>query len=183
MKKNKKYYLGALYIGFILSFKFWHIEKFEVPYSLKPGKYVSSYSFIQGSDIKSTRISKNIHDYLKPEKIKSGDIVYVDADSFPTFYHEIFPKINAPFVMVITSKNSTFPGGLSHDIDVDSFLSDCRVTQVFAQNCDYQGLHTNITCIPCGLDFLKALNQRNLKIGRRSPMAQERKIDDVVAKL
>jgi hypothetical protein len=183
MKKNKKYYLWALYLSFILTFKFWLIETIEVPYSLQPGMYVSSYSFIQGSDIKSSRTAKNIHDYLRPEKIKSGDIVYVDADSFPTFYHELFPKIKSPFVLVVTSKNATFPGGLPGEIDMDSFLSDHRVKQVFAQNCDYQGLSNNISCIPCGLDFAAPLSKRNLKIGRRSPMAQERKIEDVVHKL
>ncbi|MBM3208037.1 MAG: hypothetical protein FJZ57_05460 [Chlamydiae bacterium] len=181
MKKNKKYYLLALYIAFIFSFKFWHIEKIEVPYSHHSSTYVSSYGFTQSSNIKPSRIDKTLDQYLDPEKITHGAILAIEASSFPVFYKEFFPKIKAPFTLIVTSKDQAFPS--ESNTDIDSFLGDKKVMHVFAQNCDYCGDKVNISSIPCGLDFFPALSKKNAKLARRSPKAQEHKIDQVISLL
>lgn len=104
------------------------------------------------------------------KNIPARAIVWMRTKWFAQFYREVFPSITNSFVLVVASGDESFPvdTGLSVE-EIEQFLADQRVIQVFTQNYDYQGMSRKLQPIPIGLD----LHTMAYKERRSSPKEQE----------
>jgi len=90
----------------------------------------------------------------KYDNIQSGDIVWVQCRFLGRFYREVFPKIENPFVLIITDGDESFPSNsdLSEE-NLETFLNSELLIHLFAQNCDYDGNSEKVSHLPIGMDF------------------------------
>ena len=87
------------------------------------------------------------------QDVKKGDIVWIPSNLVGEFYEKIFPHIRAPFVLVISDGDASFPSNCLPPESVEKLLSDEKIIHIFAQNCDYQGSYKKVSHIPIGIDF------------------------------
>ena len=122
-----------------------------------PVKYVSVYGFFKACDISADCTkseSANPNDYIFPEKIQSGDVIWVQSGWLPVFYRECFPQIKVPFVLVVHHGDESFPGLHQDAKDVEDLIANSYILHIFAQNCDYTGPQINkVSPIPLGVDY------------------------------
>lgn len=93
---------------------------------------------------------------LNPEhyqNIKKGDIVWVPPLLIADFYEKVFPSIQAPFVLVVSDGDASFPSDCLKKEVFEEMLLQEKIIHIFAQNCDYKGLSEKISPIPIGIDF------------------------------
>jgi hypothetical protein len=81
---------------------------------------------------------------IDPERIKRGEVVFVEAWQLPSFVKCHLPSIREPFVLI------THNGDLNIDDSYLELAGDARVIQWFAQNCIIR--HPKVTAIPIGLE-------------------------------
>lgn len=87
------------------------------------------------------------------KNIKKGDLVWVSCNCISEFHQKIFPRIQVPFVLVVSDGDASFPSDCLKLDACESMLSDPKVIHIFAQNCDYKGSSKKISIIPIGMDF------------------------------
>jgi hypothetical protein len=87
------------------------------------------------------------------ESIKSGDIIWVQPHQMSAFYEMVFPRIQVPFVLVISDGDASFPSDSLKPNQFEGLLASEYLVHIFAQNCDYQGRSKKISPIPIGIDF------------------------------
>lgn len=163
-----------------------YIEK--IPFVARkhaPSKYVWCMGFAYGSDVSFKGKNRSLRKYLRPERVKSGDIVWVEPVSLQRFSTEYLPKINHPFVLVLTHGDEAFPSCFQDKIDVEKLINDPRVLHVFAQNCDYKGNSTKVSPLPIGLDLHTMENRKEGAFGEQKTSAkeQEKKLEQILAGL
>jgi hypothetical protein len=117
------------------------------------------------------------------QRIESGDIVWVNASFVSQFYHQVLPKVSAPFVLVISDGDESFPpdSGLNPD-EIESFISNANIIHIFAQNCDYQGDSGKVSHLPIGIDFHSIAYKgiRGYWGEKGSPMQQEAILEEIL---
>ena len=92
-------------------------------------------------------------DELTTRQIQRGDIVWIKTGEFRHFINEIFPHITAPFVLVVSVGDESFPSTYCGPEEFETILSNENVIHIFAQNCDYEGKSNKISHIPIGIDY------------------------------
>jgi len=116
-------------------------------------KYVWSMNFALTSDTPPL----NLHDemfYSKSyKKIKSGDIVWVQANKLVNFYHKILPKIKKHFVLVTNISDDSFPNEVGLNFPIEKLINHPLVIHIFAQNISLKKKHPKVSSIPIGVDF------------------------------
>ena len=94
--------------------------------------------------------------------LRSGDIVWLNCQLVHNFCKEVLPTLQVPIVIIVADGDNTFPSECMFDqegkkfgeFDADSFIGNPNIVHIFAQNCDYTGVHVNkVTKIPIGIDF------------------------------
>lgn len=163
-----------------------YIEK--IPFAAKrhsPAKYVWCMGFAHSADVSFKGKNRSLRKYLHPERIKKGDIVWVEPISLQKFYSEYFPKIKNPFVLVLTHGDESFPSFFHDKIDVEKLINDPKILHVFAQNCDYKGSSTKVSPLPIGLDLHTMENRKEGAFGEQKTSAKEQeiKLEGILASL
>ncbi|MEI8365281.1 MAG: hypothetical protein WCF65_02585 [Parachlamydiaceae bacterium] len=86
--------------------------------------------------------------------IKSGNTVWIRSNYVKKFFEKTFPKIQEPFVLVISGEDNSFPSesGLNSNC-LNLLLASKKVIHIFAQNCDKEAGQYKISHLPIGVDF------------------------------
>lgn len=116
-------------------------------------EFVWSHAFKRDADIFPNADKNEISDYLNPNDVKPGDIIWVAGAQFIEFYENFFQKISNPFILILNGNPCPFDSVIKNKVDVDSFLKDPRVIHVFAQNCDYKGNIDKVSPLPIGINL------------------------------
>ena len=166
----------------VLSVKIVKREKFEFHQMRVPSKYVWCMGFERDSDIHPNGYKKSLSKYIDPSKVKKGDIIWVESKKLPEFYRNFFPKINVPFVLVLTHGDEAFPSSFESQMDIESFLSSSKLAHIFSQNCDYKGSSTKVSPLPIGLDLHSMEKNKDGYFGekRKSSKRQEFRLDRMI---
>lgn len=185
MKKFKKFYVALAVLSVLWCFKSGFFEKIHFSGSNAPSKYVWCMGFAHDSDITFSGKKKSLRKYLHPEKIKTGDIVWVEPQSLPKFYAEYLDKIQNPFILVLTHGDESFPSHFEKQIDVQRLINDSKIMHIFAQNCDYKSPSSKVSHLPIGLDFHTMENRKEGAFGEKKTSAkdQEKKLEQILAGL
>lgn len=155
--------------------------------------WVWNFGFAAQADLGLVEPSELYKDYLGNhmnvaalQNAKAGDIVWIRAANFQQFYKDVFPKLTAPIVLIVTDGDECFPSTVSKGIDFEAFLADKNIIHIFAQNFDYAGKNTKITHLPIGIDF-HTIAFNNGGAGhwgqKGSPMVQEGQLNDLLKTL
>lgn len=139
-----------------------------------PDKYVSRYR-------------NSSHKTIDFDKLKSGDVIWMNYRYLPKFERDNLPSIKEPIVLVISDGDAAFPSECS--INIDNFLSNPHIIHIFAQNCSYTGSSPKISHLPIGLNFLMrahvgGYNYKGDFLGEvASPKQQEAELKDLLSTL
>lgn len=98
--------------------------------------------------------AKEPHFNLKAyQKIKKGDIVWVQCRFLPQFFTQVLPKIKDPFVLVVADGDESFPSnsGLTSE-EVEMLVNNENIIHIFAHNNEYLNSE-KVSHIPIGMDF------------------------------
>lgn len=115
-------------------------------------KYISVLGLVKDCDISNWE-SKDPRDYIQPDAINPGDVIWVQSYYLPIFYRDCLPKIDVPFVLVISRGDESFPTSHEHQIDIEDLISNLNIVHIFAQNCDYTGPQIDkVSPLPIGID-------------------------------
>jgi len=73
--------------------------------------------------------------------IKKNDLIWIQTPELKDFYHQIFPTLKSPVILLACMGDASFPSesGLTPDQIEDLFASP-YILHAFAQNCDYQDI-------------------------------------------
>lgn len=120
------------------------------------------------------------------DDIRSGGTVWVQCRFLRTFYEKVLPVVTAPFVLVMSDGDETFPAdcGLSSS-EIENLLSNEKVIHLFAQNYDYKGHSAKVSRLPIGMDFHTPA-YKGIQGGwgqRGSPREQEHALKDILKDL
>ena len=153
-----------------------------------PVKYVSVYGFFKGCDVASDCTkdeSGNPNDYIFPEKIRSGDVIWVQSGWLPVFYKDCLPRIKVPFVLVVHHGDESFPTSHQNSIDIEGLIANPYVLHIFAQNCDYTGPQIDkISPIPLGIDYhTLAHGGGAFDEKKQTPQQQEAVLENIIHSL
>lgn len=120
------------------------------------------------------------------KNIKKGDIVWTRCRFLKSFYQEILPSIQCPFVLVVSDGDESFPSesGLSLS-EIEAFLDNQHITHLFVQNYDGTIQHPKITPIPIGVDY-HTIGYKNPLGGwgeKGTPQQQEMLLNEILSTL
>lgn len=154
--------------------------------AFKPGKYVWSMGFAYDCDVTLLKWKgKHPRHYLNADKIKRGDVVWVQLRQVPNFYNDFLPKIQHPVVLVITDGDESFPSSCATSIDPEKLIRSDKIIHIFAQNCDYTGDSGKVTHLPLGID-LHSLAQKGGFFSEKKLQTssnQEKVLEEVISHL
>lgn len=91
-------------------------------------------------------------DYVVPEKLKEGDIIWIHPEDMTEFVRTILPKIRTCFILLLNDSDLSFPKECLASEDASLLLNSRKLIHLFAQNCDSVG-HPKCSPIPLGHDF------------------------------
>ncbi|MCX6990379.1 MAG: hypothetical protein NTX49_04865 [Chlamydiae bacterium] len=185
MKIFKRLYVAIGILSLLVFFKLGYFDKFHRSKSNPTSKYVWCMGFAHNCDITFSGKKKSLHRYMRPERIKTGDLVWVESQSLPKFYAEYLDKIQNPFILVLTHGDESFPSHFEKKIDVNRLIEDSRIIHIFAQNCDYKGSSSKVSHLPIGLDLHTMENNEEGAFGENQTSAkeQEQKLEKILANL
>lgn len=78
-----------------------------------------------------------------PKVVHARDIIFVKTDHLSIFFHELFPQISVPIILITHNSDYASPGAFA------SYLDDDRIIMWFGQNCDK--IHSKFCPIPIGI--------------------------------
>jgi hypothetical protein len=110
----------------------------------------SSYPYISGDTFRV--MAQHIFDncsIITPDKVKEGDIVFVDICKIQEFFKAIHPKIKNSYKLITHNGDDA----ISHDLV--RFIDD-KIIHWYGQNVDV--VHPKITAIPIGLENMHYYN-------------------------
>ncbi|NDD59179.1 MAG: hypothetical protein EBZ47_08030 [Chlamydiae bacterium] len=142
-------------------------------------EYVSFVSLCRDADISSNAHKAELSEYLNPQNVNPGDIIWVS--NFDVFFYKFFPFIKNPFILIVSGNAKPFCNSLYEEID--SLLDDPRVIHVFAQNNEYVGNSTKVSHIPIGIDFHRSEYIQRSYQGITSSEDQENELKKIISKL
>ena len=119
---------------------------------------ILSIKYISGNAFKS--IADHIFDQqntIDPQNIKPGDIIFLDGnyisryygDFIYKFWHEFYPKITHPFVLVSHNSDVSVPTEPRNYGDVSKFLDEEKLIAWFSTNPSL--IHKKLFPIPIGI--------------------------------
>ncbi len=153
----------------------------------KPGKYVWSLGFAYASDVKLKSFKhKKPHSYIRPEKVKEGDVIWLQAPHVALFAEKYLPQITHSFVLVITDGDEAFPSSFQNKMDVEAFIQNSKIRHIFAQNCDYQGVSSEkVSPLPIGIDLHTLADRKDMfqEKEKISSKKQEAMLEETLATL
>jgi|GEM_PF-494722 len=167
-----------------------------------PTEFIWQYSMVRGCDVYSVHKNPFYHfrcveyQYYKSEdyqKVKPGDVVWVRQDMVPRFCRLNLPRIQVPFVLVISGNIRSFPREVCRGVfsfiraqQAELLLNHPHIIHIFAQNLDYQyGNQKKVSHMPVGIDY-HTIAYKNNNPGRRaevSPLKQEAELKNLLARL
>lgn len=104
----------------------------------------TSAPFLSGDTFR--HIANHVHDEhstIKPEAVRSGDVIFVSSPYLEGFFSQVLPLISEPFVLI--SHN-----GDRNVLDNDTRYLGDKIIHWYAQNCLVH--HPSITPLPIGLE-------------------------------
>jgi len=122
------------------------IKKIIFSLKLRP----PSYPYISGDTLRLiTKKRYEKHKKISIEKIKKGDIIFVESPLLGEFYEKIVKNLKNPIILIVTNGDENFNESSSYIFDHP------MIYYAFVQNILFK--HNKIQAIPIGLENLKYL--------------------------
>lgn len=113
--------------------------------------YVSSHGILKSCSLAITTF-KEPNMIFNIERLKKGDVLYLDATLVLPFYKKYWKHIKEPIKIVSGNQDITFPEIETEDPDIfNRFLSEPKLIKWFSQNMCLTG--PKVEKIPIGLDY------------------------------
>lgn len=112
-------------------------------YAANP-EHVSSFPYISGDTFRafSYHILDNAQTF-EPNKVKMGDVIFVEIDYLKSFFAEFHLRIAVPYVLLTHNGDTHIPG------EFEPYLNDPKLAAWFGQNVEMQ--HPKLHSLPIGL--------------------------------
>ena len=135
----------------------------------------ATFPYVSGSTLLlySDSVYDNFIQDLEAKHVKAGDIIFVKCDYMEKFFHEIYPYVKSPFILI------THNGDCPISIKYAAYLNDSKVHVWFGQNPDF--IHPKLIPTPIGLEnsnwYPHKINLiRNVKINKLKPWNERKYI-------
>lgn len=148
-------------------------------------KYVWYFGMALDSDTPPKRLPVppfRPQDYLYIP-LQKGSIIWVKTGYLLMFYNKVFPRIEEPFILVLSDGDQSFPSFFQNKMNVEQLIQSEKIIHIFATNCDDKKMHAKVSPLPIGIDFHSQAYAPYWGGPQMTPREQEQELDELLCTL